>query len=58
MWQKEITVDAKKCEPDASDLHSIQEAEPDSLAGCERETYHNLLQYSCIELKVSDVSKD
>jgi Fungal protein kinase len=28
-------------EPDTTDVHSIQEAEPDSLVGCESETYGN-----------------
>ena len=37
----EITGDAEKCEPDTTDLYSIQEAEADSLAGCESETYGN-----------------
>jgi serine/threonine protein kinase len=37
----EITVDAEKREPDTTSHHSIQEAEPDSLAGCESETYGN-----------------
>jgi len=29
------------CNPDATDVHSIQESETDSLAGCESETYGN-----------------
>ncbi|KAH6667703.1 hypothetical protein B0J14DRAFT_601254 [Halenospora varia] len=37
----EITVDAEKREPDTTGHRSIQEAEPDSLAGCESETYGN-----------------
>jgi hypothetical protein len=37
----EITVDAEKRELDTTGHHSIQEAEPDSLAGCESETYGN-----------------
>ena len=37
----EITMDAEKREPDTTGHHSIQEAEPDSLAGCESETYGN-----------------
>ncbi|KAH6725072.1 hypothetical protein BKA61DRAFT_42781 [Leptodontidium sp. MPI-SDFR-AT-0119] len=37
----EIIVDAEKREPDTTSHHSIQEAEPDSLAGCESETYGN-----------------
>jgi hypothetical protein len=36
-----ITADNKNNEPDRSDLHSIQEAEPDSLAGRESETFGN-----------------
>jgi hypothetical protein len=37
----EVTVDAEKREPDTAGHHSIQEVEPDSLAGCESETYGN-----------------
>jgi len=37
----EITVNAEKREPDTTGYHSIQEAEPVSLANCESETYGN-----------------
>ena len=37
----EIAKDAENGEPDTTDLHSIQEPELDSLAGCESETYGN-----------------
>jgi len=47
MADVEITMDAEKREPDTTDLHSIQEAEPDSLAGCESETYGNRI-HSCL----------
>jgi hypothetical protein len=36
-----FTVDAEIREPDTTSHHSIQEAEPDNLAGCESETYGN-----------------
>jgi hypothetical protein len=36
---REIGADAEKREVDTTNLHSIQEAELDSLAGCESETY-------------------
>ncbi|OBT62389.1 hypothetical protein VE03_08552 [Pseudogymnoascus sp. 23342-1-I1] len=36
-----IATDAEKAEPEVTGLHSIQEPEPDSLAGCESETYGN-----------------
>jgi hypothetical protein len=35
-----IAMDAENGDPDTTD-HSIQEPEPDSLAGCESETYGN-----------------
>jgi hypothetical protein len=41
MADVEITVDAEKREPNTTDLHSIQEAEPDSLADYESKTYGN-----------------
>jgi hypothetical protein len=37
----ETIVDVENREPDTTSLHSIQEAEPDSLVGCESETYGN-----------------
>jgi hypothetical protein len=37
----EIATDAERGEPDTTNLHSIQEPEPDSLAGCGSETYGN-----------------
>ncbi|OBT82162.1 hypothetical protein VE02_10023 [Pseudogymnoascus sp. 03VT05] len=37
----EIATDAENGDPDSSNLHSIQEPEPDSLAGCGSETYGN-----------------
>jgi Fungal protein kinase len=40
MANVEIT-DAENREPDTTDIRSIQEAEPDSMAGCESETYGN-----------------
>jgi serine/threonine protein kinase len=41
MVDLEMTVDTKKREPDTTGHHSIQEDEPDSLAGCKCETYGN-----------------
>ncbi|KFY04008.1 hypothetical protein V490_00025 [Pseudogymnoascus sp. VKM F-3557] len=38
---EEIATDAENGDPDTSSLHSIQEPEPVSLAGCESETYGN-----------------
>lgn len=43
MADVEITVDAEKREPDTTGHHSIQDAELDSLVGCEGETYCNLV---------------
>ena len=40
----EIVTDAENGEPDTTDLHSIQEPEPDSLAGCESGTYGNRIR--------------
>ncbi|KAL5354469.1 hypothetical protein ACLOAV_000558 [Pseudogymnoascus australis] len=37
----EIATDTETGDPDTANLHSIQEPEPDSLAGCESETYGN-----------------
>jgi hypothetical protein len=37
----EIATDAENGDPDTTDLHSIQEPEPDSLVGCESEAYGN-----------------
>ncbi|OAF59713.1 hypothetical protein VC83_03925 [Pseudogymnoascus destructans] len=37
----DIATDAENGDPDTADLRSIQEPEPDSLAGCESETYGN-----------------
>jgi hypothetical protein len=41
MADLEITLGVEKREPDTTGHHSIQEAEPDSLVGCESETYGN-----------------
>jgi hypothetical protein len=49
----EITVDAEKREPVTTDLYSIQEAEPDSLAGYESETYNNQIHY-CLMVSLVD----
>ncbi|OBT60889.1 hypothetical protein VE03_09937 [Pseudogymnoascus sp. 23342-1-I1] len=37
----EIATDAESGDPNTTDFHSIQEPKPDSLAGCESETYGN-----------------
>lgn len=50
----EITVDTKKREPDTTGHYSIQEAEPDSLAGCESETYGNRIHY-CLVVSPADL---
>jgi hypothetical protein len=41
-------VHIKEGEPDTTDAHSIQEAEADSLADCESETYSNRVNYCLV----------
>ncbi|OBT65100.1 hypothetical protein VE03_05283 [Pseudogymnoascus sp. 23342-1-I1] len=48
----EIATDAESGDPDITDFHSIQEPEPDSLAGCESETYGNRI-HCCLVVSLA-----
>jgi hypothetical protein len=52
----EVTLDAEKRELDTTGDHGIQEAEPDSLTGCESETYGNRIHYCLVVPQQADYS--